>query len=62
MEKLFNYIKESFEELKRVNWPARKEAIRLTVMVLSVSVGVGLYVSGLDFLFTRAIEFLLSRK
>jgi preprotein translocase subunit SecE len=62
MEKLVNYIKESFEELKRVNWPAKKEAIRLTVVVLSVSVGVGLYVSGLDFLFTRAVELLLNRK
>uniref|UniRef100_A0A7C4XTR9 Protein translocase subunit SecE n=1 Tax=candidate division WWE3 bacterium TaxID=2053526 RepID=A0A7C4XTR9_UNCKA len=62
MQAIINYIKESFEEVKRVAWPSKKQAMRLTGLVIGVSVGVGLYVSGLDFLFTKAVALLLSGK
>ena len=62
MQKVIDYIKEAIEELKRVQWPTKKQTIRLTALVIGVSVGVGLYVSGLDYGFAKAIELLLSRK
>ncbi|MBI2414226.1 preprotein translocase subunit SecE [candidate division WWE3 bacterium] len=62
MQKVFDYIKEAIEELKRVQWPTKKQTIRLTVLVIGVSVGVGLYVSGLDYVFAKTIELMLSQK
>ncbi|MDP3888574.1 MAG: preprotein translocase subunit SecE [bacterium] len=48
-------------ELGKVIWPTRQEATRLTVIVIAVSVLVGLYVGGLDLIFTKVMEILLRR-
>ena len=42
------YIKESKSELDKVIWPTRAETIRLTLIVVAVSVIVGAYISGVD--------------
>jgi len=57
--KIFNFIKEAIAEFKKVQWPTRKQTIRLTVLVIAASVLVGLFISGADYLFTEAIELLL---
>lgn len=58
MEKLqvLQFIKEVKSELKKVVWPSKKEAIRLTAVVLGVSLVVSLYLGLLDFIFTKLIE------
>lgn len=55
------FFKEAFAELKKVTWPTRSEVIKLTGVVIVVSALVGLYLGGLDFLFTKAIALILSR-
>lgn len=50
------YIKESRQELGKVVWPTRKETLRFTVIVALVSVLVGIYVAGLDAVFTKLAE------
>jgi preprotein translocase subunit SecE len=45
----FQFIAEVFSELSRVTWPTREEAIRLTLLVLSVAVIVGIFVGLWDF-------------
>ena len=50
------YIKETISELKLVRWPTRQETINLTVIVLAISLLVGAYVGGLDFLFTNILK------
>jgi len=40
------------EELAKVSWPDRKSALSMTLVVIGVSAAVGLYVGGLDALFT----------
>ncbi len=62
MTQVITYVKNSIEEMKKVQWPTKKQTIRLTALVIGVSVSVGLYVSGLDYLFTKGIETLLSLK
>jgi preprotein translocase subunit SecE len=42
-------------ELEKVTWPTRKETLKLTAIVVGVSLAVALYVGGLDFLFTRLL-------
>ena len=51
-----SYVKESRVELGKVVWPTRNETIRLTVIVVVVSVLIGAYIAGLDALFTKIAE------
>ena len=53
------FIKETNEELRKVVWPTRDEVIRLTTVVILVSLIVGLFLGGLDFVFTKAIEIVI---
>ncbi len=55
------FLKEAKTELSRVVWPTRAETIRLTAIVVGVSVGVGLFIGGLDILFVKLVELLLKR-
>ena len=54
-----NYFREVRSEMKMVSWPKREETIKLTLTVLVVSGIVGLYVGGLDLLFTKLLEIVL---
>jgi preprotein translocase SecE subunit len=53
------YLVESWAELKKVAWPTRETVIRLTVLVLAVSIGVGLYIFVLDRAFNTLLDTLL---
>jgi len=50
--KIANFLKEVKLELKKVTWPTRQETIRYTLMVIGVSVGVAIFLGGLDFIFS----------
>lgn len=50
--KTISFLKEAKQELKRVNWPTRKETIRSTLIVIGISLVVALFLGGLDFIFT----------
>ncbi len=50
------YLKESKAEFDKVIWPTRQESVRLTILVIIVSVIVGAYVAGLDALLTKLVE------
>lgn len=53
------YIKETRDELRKVTWPTQAEVTRLTLIVLIISIIVGLYIGGLDYVFTKTIELIL---
>ena len=55
------FLKEVRAELLKVIWPTRSEVIRLTVIVIAVSVGIALYIGGLDLLFTSITNLLVKR-
>lgn len=50
------FLRETKDELKKVVWPSRQEIIRLTFVVITVSLAVGLFLGGLDFVFVKIIE------
>lgn len=56
----FGYIGEVKAEMAKVTWPKRDEVIKLTLTVLLISLIVGAYVGGLDFLFTKLLELVVS--
>lgn len=59
MNKVLGFFKEAVAEFRKVQWPTRKQTVRLTVMVIAASILVGLFISGADYLFTEVIELLL---
>ncbi len=54
------FIKEAWQELKRVHWPTRKETYAATTVVLILVLLIALYLALVDFGLTRAIQALLS--
>lgn len=56
------YVRETIAELRKVNWPTRKDATRLTLIVLAV-VGVSsAFLAVMDYLFTKLIALLLGAR
>ena len=53
------FFKEARDELKKVVWPTRQEAIRLTLVVIIISLLVGLFLGGLDFIFVKMIGLII---
>jgi preprotein translocase SecE subunit len=58
---LITYFQDTLSELKLVRWPTRRETINLTVIVIGISVVVGSYVGGLDYLFTNLLKFVTTK-
>ena len=54
------FLREVRLELKKVDWPSRRELISYTVVVLATLIVTTAYVAGLDFVFSKAILDLLS--
>jgi len=53
------FLKEVQEELKKVVWPTRDEVIRLTFVVMLISVIVGLFLGGIDFILTKLTQIII---
>ena len=53
------FLKETRDELKKVVWPTRQEVIRLTFIVIAISLIVGVLLGGLDLVFTKALELIV---
>ncbi len=51
-----NFIADVAEELKKVSWPSRKDTIRLTSIVLLISLIIGAYIGIIDVLLAKALE------
>ena len=56
-----SFFRETYDELKKVVWPTRNEIIRLTSVVILLSVIMGLYIGGLDYVFTQGVKAILNR-
>lgn len=49
-------------ELKKVTWPSRQKTVRLTIIVLLISLIIGAYVGIIDILLTKVLETLTKTK
>lgn len=49
------FLKEVRDELKKVVWPTRSEVIRLTTVVILVSLIVGIYLGAIDYILTKIL-------
>jgi preprotein translocase subunit SecE len=50
------FIAEIIAELKKVTWLSWNESLRLTALVLGISIAVGLILGGLDYGFSALIN------
>jgi preprotein translocase subunit SecE len=53
------YFKDSFLELKKVNWPSRKETLRTTFSVIVLSLFVALFLGLLDYILLNALRLII---
>jgi preprotein translocase subunit SecE len=61
-DKIINFLKEVRLEAKKVNWPTQKEVLKYTLLVVGVSVVLAIFLGGTDFLFTRALNWVILQK
>ena len=55
------FLSEVRNELKRVTWPSQKEVYATTVVVIATSVFFGLYLFGVDLMFSAGVQWVLRR-
>lgn len=59
MNKIVNYIKESYAEMKKVTWPSKKETSRYTVLVIGISIATAAFLGLLDKVFGFGFQYLI---
>ena len=51
MSRIQRFVQDSWQELKKVNWPTPQQARNLTVLVLAISTAVAIYIAVFDTIF-----------
>jgi len=51
MDKIWTFIREARAELRKVNWPTRRETVKFTGVVIGVSLAVAIFLGTLDYIF-----------
>lgn len=58
--KLIKYFKDSFEELRKVTWPTKNQAVILSLVVIGVCLLIALFLGILDYVFGLGMKELLN--
>ncbi len=56
---LSNYIRASFEELTKVTWPTKSQAVKLTIIVLFFCAATAVLIGAIDYGFNFLYNYLL---
>ena len=56
---IIKYLKETRAELKKVNWPSRREATNLTLIVIAVTVFMAFVLGVIDYIFATLFKLIL---
>ncbi|MBU1018798.1 MAG: preprotein translocase subunit SecE [Patescibacteria group bacterium] len=60
MKKLLQYIKDSFDDIKKVTWPTKNQAVILSLIVFAVCIVVAIFLGVLDYVFGLGIQELIN--
>jgi len=55
-KRITSFLKDVRLELKKVNWPTKKETIKYTLIVVGISAAVAVFLGGLDFIFSTLLN------
>lgn len=56
LKRFIAYIGEVRVELKKVNWPSRRQTMQYTFAVILVSIAMALFLGALDFVFVKVLN------
>ena len=56
---MIGFLRQVSGELTKVTFPSREDVIRLTLLVIIISIIVGLYLGALDYVFLLGLEYLI---
>jgi len=56
-----SFFRGVFGELKKVNWPTRREALYLTFIVIASVAIATLLIAGIDWILSKILEFVISK-
>jgi len=59
LEKVINYIKKVYLEMRKVTWPTRNDLVNSTIVVIVISAIVAVIVFVLDTIFTSVLGIIL---
>ena len=59
-QRIKTYLIESRQEWRHVNWPTRKDAIRLTSIVILIALVVAAFLGFFDFIFSYILRVIVS--
>ena len=57
---LVNFINQSINELRKIEWPKKDETVKLTGYVIGISLGVGLLIMVFDYMFKELLTLILT--
>ena len=49
MSRISSFVEESRAEFRRINWPTMQETVRMTTVVIGMSLGVAAFLGAIDF-------------
>ncbi len=56
MNKITQFLREAYSEMKKVSWPTRELTIQYTVLVIVISISVAIFLGILDYMFGSFIK------
>ena len=62
MKAVLDFLRTTRVELQKVVWPTRQQTLKLTLIVIIVTVSVGFFVGGIDLALTKLLEVVLSNR
>jgi preprotein translocase subunit SecE len=62
MKSFTSYLQNVRAELAHVVWPTPRQAMIFTVLVILISAVVALLITGLDYVFTSAVNYIVSHQ
>lgn len=56
MNRIVQFLHEAKSELKKVNWPTKKQTTNYTLTVIAISLILSFFLGGLDFIFEYLLK------
>jgi preprotein translocase subunit SecE len=60
VQKIIDYVKKVYLEMRKVTWPTRKDLINSTIVVVIISAIVALIIFVLDTVFSNLLQLIMS--
>jgi preprotein translocase subunit SecE len=60
VQKIIDYVKKVYLEMRKVTWPTRKELINSTIVVVIISAIVALIIFVFDTVFSNLLQLIMS--